>query len=154
MSIMSYVRRSVLALAITLPWLAAVPAHAQGDGPLSSCLEESERRPAALEVCLIEHQQELQEGYGLPADWAQQVRATLEAHPEAWDRVEDFADRLENRRDRAENERGRREDRLDRREDRHDGELNLEDLFDRREAVRDRRKDARDQFENRWDRRH
>ena len=40
MSIMSYVRRTVLALAFTLPWLAAVPAHAQGDGPLSACLEE------------------------------------------------------------------------------------------------------------------
>jgi hypothetical protein len=161
MSIMSYVRRTVLALAFTLPWLAAVPAHAQGDGPLSTCLEESGRQPAALEACLIEHQDELQEGYGLPADWAREVRASLEVHPEAWDRLEDFADRLENRRDRAEDARDRQEDRRDRGEDRLDDERDLEDLFDRREDMRDRREDqrdrredARDRRENRWDRRH
>ena len=161
MSIVSYLRRSVLALAFILPCLAAVPAHAQGDGPLSTCLEEAGRQPATLEACLIEHQQELQEGYGLPADWAQQVRASLEAHPEAWDRLEDFADRLENRRDRAEDARDRQEDRRDRREDRLDDERDLEDLFDRREDVRDRREDrrdrrenARDRIENRRDRRH
>ena len=140
MSIMSYVRRSVLALAFSLPWLAAIPAHAQGDGPLSTCLGQSGRQPAALEACLVEHQQELLELYNLPADWAQRVRATIEAHPEVWDRLEDFADRLENRRDRAEDARDRQEDRLDRREDRLDDERDLEDLFDRRE--------------NRWDRRH
>ncbi len=161
MSIMSYVRRTVLALAFTLPWLAAVPAQAQGDGPLSACLEQSGRQAEAFEACLIEHQQALLEWYDLPADWARQVRARIEAHPEAWDRLEDFADRLENRHDRAENQRDRREDRLDRREDRQDDERNLEDLFDRREDVRDRREDqrdrrenARDRFENRWDRRH
>ncbi len=115
MSILSYVRRSVLVLAFTLPWLAAGPAHAQGDGPLTTCLEESGRQPAALEACLIEHQQELLELYDLPADWAQRMHANLEAHPEAWDRLEDLADRLENRRDHAENARDRREDRLDRR---------------------------------------
>jgi len=161
MSIMSFVRRSVLALAFTLPWLAAIPAQAQGDGPLSACLEQSGRQAEAFEACRIEHQQELSEQYDLPADWAQRVHAYIEAHPQAWDRWEDLADRRENRRDRAENQRDRREDRLDRREDRQDDELDLEDLFDRREDVRDRREDrgdrrenARDRLENRWDRRH
>jgi hypothetical protein len=161
MSIMSLVRRSVLALAFTLPGLSAIPAQAQGDGPLCTCLEESGRQPAALEACLIENQDELQEEYDLPADGAQRVHAYVEAHPQAWDRWEDLADRRENRRDRAENRRDRREDRLDRREDQQDDELDLEDLFDRREDVRDRREDrrdrrenARDRIENRWDRRH
>lgn len=161
MSMISLLKRSLIATSFLLPMLAAVPAQAQGDGPLSTCLEQSGRRAAAFEACLIEHQEELQALYDLPADWVQRLRAYLEAHPLAWDRIEDLADRLENRRDRAENARDRREDRLDRREDRQDDELDLEDLFDRREDVRDRREDrrdwrenARDRFENRRDLRH
>jgi len=161
MSIISMVRRSVLALALTLPWLASVPAHAQGDGPLSACLEQSGRQAEVLEACLVEHQQELLERYDPPADGAQRVHAYIEAHPHAWDRLEDLIGRLENRRDRADDQRDRREDRLDRREDRLDDKRDLEDLFDRREDVRDQREDRRDRRENardrlatRWDLRH
>jgi len=147
MPIISMVRRSVLALALTLPWLASVPAHAQGDGPLSACLEQSGRQAEVLEACLVEHQQELLERYDLPADGAQRVHAFIEAHPHAWDRLEDLIGRLENRRDRADDQRDRREDRLDRREDRLDDECDLEDLFGRRE-------NARDRLATRWDLRH
>jgi len=161
MGMIPFVKRSVMAVSFVLSTLAVVPAQAQGDGPLSACLEQSERQAAALEACLIEHQQEFLELYDLPADWAQRLHAYFATHPEAWDRLEDLADRLENLVDRAENTRDRREDRLDRHEDRQDDELDLEDLFDRREDVRDRREDrgdrrenARDRRENRWDRRH
>jgi len=160
-SIISLVKRSILAMSFALPVLAAVPAQAQGDGPLSNCLEQSGREAAAFEACLIRHQQELQALCDLPADWPAQVHAYLRAHPEAWDRLEDVADRLENRWDRAENTRDRHEDWLDEREDQRDDQVDLEDIFDRREDVRDRAEDrvdrregVRDRIENRWDRRH
>jgi hypothetical protein len=144
MSILSFMKRSVLALAFTLSLLAAAPAQAQGDGPLSTCLEQSGRRAAAFEACLIERQQEFRNLCDLPADWTQQVHAYIETHPQAWDRLEDLADGLENRCDRAADARDRREDRLDRRED----------VRDRREDRRDRREDVCDRLENRQDRRH
>jgi len=114
MPIISMVRRSVLALALTLPWLASVPAHAQGDGPLSACLEQSGRQAEVLEACLVEHQQELLERYDLPADGAQRVHAFIEAHPHAWDRLEDLFDRREDVRDQREDRRDRRENARDR----------------------------------------
>ncbi len=160
MSIISYVKRSVLAMSFALPLLATVPAQAQGDGPLSACLEQSGREAAAFEACVIQHQEELHALYNLPADWLARMHAYLQAHPEGWDRLEDVADRLENRRDRAENARDRHEDWLDEREDQRDDQVNLEDIFDRREDVRDRAEDrvdrregVRDRIENRWDRR-
>ncbi len=160
MSIISLVKRSILAMSFALPMLAAVPAQAQGDGPLSTCLEQSGREAAAFEACLVQHQEELQALYNLPADWLAQVHAYVQAHPEAWDRLEDVADRLENRRDRAENARDRHEDWLDQREDQRDDQVNLEDILDRREDVRDRAEDrldrregVRDRIENRWGRR-
>jgi len=160
MSIIPLVKRSILAMSFVLPVLAAVPAQAQGDGPLSTCLEQSGRETAAFDACLIQHQEELQALYNLPADWPAQVHAYLRAHLEAWDQLEDVADRMENRRDRAENTRDRHEDWLDQREDQRDDQVNLEDLFDRRKDVRDRAEDrsdrregVRDRIENHWDRR-
>ncbi|MCJ7677813.1 MAG: hypothetical protein MUO35_08840 [Anaerolineales bacterium] len=171
MSIILSVKRSFLAMSFALPLPTAFPAQAQGDGPLSTCLERSGREAEALKACLIQHQEELRALYDLPADWATRVLAHLRSHPEAWDRLEDVVDRLEDTQVRAENVRDRHEDRLGTREDRRDDRVDLEDVFDRREDwletredrhgdtvdledVFDRREDVRDRIENRWDRRH
>ena len=161
MSVTLSARRLLLALAFTASLGATVPVQAQGDGPLSACLEQAGREAAAFEACLREHQAELEELYGLSAGWLDRLLGYVQAHPEGWDHFEDLADQLENRRDQAENARDRREDWLDKREDRNDDQVNLEDWFDRREDVRDRAEDrldrregVRDRVENRWDRRH
>ena len=161
MSIIVSVKGSFLAMSFALPLLAAVPAQAQGYGPLRTCLEQSGREAEALKACLVQHQEELRALYDLPADWVARVHAHLQAHPQAWDRLKDVVDRVEDTRVRAENVRDRHEDRLDTREDRRDDRMDLEDVFDRREDVRDhaedrldRREDVRDRIEIRWDRRH
>jgi len=153
MSIILSLKRSFLAMSFALPLLAAVPAQAQGDRPLSTCLEQSGREAEAFKTCLIQHQEELRALDDLPADWATRVLAHLQSHPEAWDR-------LENTRDRAENVRDRHEDRLNTREDQRDDQVDLEDVFEPREDVRDRAEDrvdrregVRDRAEDRVDRR-
>jgi len=78
MSIILSLKRSFLAMSFTLPLLAAVPAQAQGDGPLSTCLERSGREAEALKACLIQHQEERQALYDLPADWAARVHPHLQ----------------------------------------------------------------------------
>ena len=125
-------------MSFALPLLAAVPAQAQGDGPLSTCLERSGREAEALKACLIQHQEELRALYDLPADWARRVLAHLRSHPQAWDRLKDVLDRLEDTQVRAEKVRDRHEDRLDTRKDRRHDPVDLEDVFDRREDVRGR----------------
>jgi len=161
MSILNLVRRSVLAAPLALSLLAAVPAHAQGQGPLEACLDAADGQAEAFEACLLDHASELEAEYGLPAGWRARLHDYLQSHPIDWDQLEDLADVLENRWDRAENVRDRHENRIDVWEDRHDDQVDLEDVFDRREDRRDRAEDrwdrregVRDRIENRRDRQH
>jgi len=160
MKLIPMVERCILAAPLALSLLTAALAHAQGDGPFDRCLEESAGPADAFEACPIEHEAELQAPDAPPADRISRRHASLQAHPDGWDRIEDMGDRLENHLDRREYVRDRLENGIDTWEDRHDDETDLEDEFGRLEDARDRsenhwdrREYVRDRLENRWDRR-